>query len=288
MINEPRTQHEYGEREKAAARRVLVDLGQTLGSLFDDCIVVVGGWVPDLLLPEADEPHIGSIDVDLALDVKRLGDGRYAEVVKLLLDTRRYEKTDQPFKLCAKVDLDDENPHVVVDVDFLKAAGKVRKFKGPPLMPEFRPLDADGCEAAFRSPERVTLEGPMISGAQNRVQLRVASVADLLLMKAYALAGRDKPKDAYDICFCLDNAPDGIESLARMWRGRREDPLIVGALTHLRDKFGSPDAYGPRQVALFYDATALEEREQRSRRAYELVARFIESIGQAERGSRRS
>lgn len=48
-----------------AARRVLVDVGQVLAS-FVDCLVVVGGWTPDLLLPDADERHVGSIDVDLA------------------------------------------------------------------------------------------------------------------------------------------------------------------------------------------------------------------------------
>ena len=100
-------------------------------------------------------------------------------------------------------------------------------------------------------------------------------------MKAFALAGRDKPKDAYDICFCLDNAPDGIEALAHMWRERREDALVVGALAHLRDKFGTVDAYGPRQVAIFYDAATREDQERRSRRAYELVARFLELIAQA-------
>lgn len=121
MTAEPRTQHEYGAREIDAARRVLVDLGQVLGSWFSDSIVVVGGWVPDLLLPEADEPHIGSIDVDLALDANKLGDGRYAEIVRLLLDTGRYEKTDEPFRLRAKVDLSDGKPAIVVDVDFLGA-----------------------------------------------------------------------------------------------------------------------------------------------------------------------
>ncbi len=51
MVIEPRVQHEYGTREIEAARRVLVDLGQVLGSWFKDSIVVVGGWVPDLLIP---------------------------------------------------------------------------------------------------------------------------------------------------------------------------------------------------------------------------------------------
>lgn len=43
MTAEPRTQHDYGEREIEAAHRVLIDLGQVLGSYFKDSIVVVGG-----------------------------------------------------------------------------------------------------------------------------------------------------------------------------------------------------------------------------------------------------
>ena len=54
---------------------------------FRDAMVVVGGWVPDLLFPAADPRHVGSIDVDLALDAVKLGDGRYAELLKLSSST---------------------------------------------------------------------------------------------------------------------------------------------------------------------------------------------------------
>jgi tRNA nucleotidyltransferase/poly(A) polymerase len=77
MNLEPRQKEDYGSRQVEAAHRVLIDVGQVLAS-FDDCIVLIGGWIPDLLLPAAAEPHIGSIDVDLALDAAKLGDGRYA------------------------------------------------------------------------------------------------------------------------------------------------------------------------------------------------------------------
>ena len=70
---------------------------------FSDCLVVVGGWVPDLLLTDAEEPHIGSIDVDLALDVAKLNEGRYAELLKLLLDTKRYRKGAKDFQLMVEI-----------------------------------------------------------------------------------------------------------------------------------------------------------------------------------------
>jgi hypothetical protein len=69
MNPEPRHQGEYDSRQTEAARRVLVDIWQVLAA-FRDCLVVVGGWVPDLLLPGVEDSHLGSIDVDLALDAK--------------------------------------------------------------------------------------------------------------------------------------------------------------------------------------------------------------------------
>lgn len=67
MNPEPRQRNDYSPRQVEAAHRVLVDIGQVLAS-FRDCLVLIGGWVPELLLAQADEPHIGSIDVDLAIE----------------------------------------------------------------------------------------------------------------------------------------------------------------------------------------------------------------------------
>ena len=47
MNPEPRHEADYSQRQTMAARRVLIDVGQVLAS-FVDCLVVVGGWTPDL------------------------------------------------------------------------------------------------------------------------------------------------------------------------------------------------------------------------------------------------
>jgi hypothetical protein len=98
MTPEPRSEADYSPRQTKAAHRVLVDVGQVLAS-FADCRVVVGSWAPDLLLAKADEPHVGGIEVDLALEAAKLNDRRYAELVKLLLDTKRYRPGDKDFQL---------------------------------------------------------------------------------------------------------------------------------------------------------------------------------------------
>src|SRR5439155_19750883 len=115
MNPEPRNEADYSERQTVAARRVLVDVGQVLAS-FVDCLVVVGGWTPDLLLPDAEEPHVGSIDVDLALDAAKLKDGRYAQLIKLLLNTKHYRTGEKDFQRVVDVDLKDGEKPLQVEV----------------------------------------------------------------------------------------------------------------------------------------------------------------------------
>jgi hypothetical protein len=118
----------------------------------------------------------------------------------------------------------------------------------------------------------------MISGATNRIRVQVASLSDLIIMKAHALEGRDKPKDVYDLCYCLDAYPGGIAALADDWRSRRADPLVDTAVRILRDKFQTVDHYGPQQLALFHDAADEEERSMHARRAYELVQALLGQV----------
>lgn len=274
MNSEPRYKGDYTERQVEAARRVIVDVGQALGS-FRDAIVVVGGWVPDLLLPHPETEHVGSIDVDLVLDAAKLTDGRYADLLKLLLDTGRYGKGGKDFQLTTAVDLHDGEVPVTVDVEFLAPADVKLKKHRPKLVRNFRVLRFDACAAALRRPESVELEGAMISGATNTVHLQVASLPDFVVMKAHAVLGRDKPKDVYDICYCLDEYPNGIQLVATDWRARADEPLVRQAIEILREKFETVEHFGPQQLAIFHDSTDRAEREMHARRAFEIVQKLL-------------
>lgn len=274
MSPEPRQHGEYSSRQIEAARRVLVDVGQVLAQ-FEDCLVVIGGWVPDLLLTDVDEQHIGSIDVDLALDAAKLNDGRYADILKLLLDTNRYQRGTKDFQLVVAVDLEDGEAPVEVAVEFLAPREVPLREHRPKLLEGFRILQADACGVAFRAPAKVPLTGKTVRGAQNTVHLRVASLADFLVMKAHAIGGRDKPKDTYDLCYCLENFPDGIEKLAADWRIRLDEKDVGRAVEILREKFAGVDAFGPQQLVEFLDSVDPDARQMQARRAYELVQKLL-------------
>jgi hypothetical protein len=221
---------------------------------------------------------VGSIDVDLALDAARLNDGRYADILKSILATGRYRRGDREFQLGAEVDLGDGGATVHVDVDFIAPKEVRLKKHHPRLVEDFRIIKADGCAVAFASPVELPLSGLNLSGVKNTVRLRVVSLPDFLVMKAFAIELRDKPKDCYDLCYCLDQAPGGPEALAVSWRDRKKEVDVARAIAVLKEKFRDVDSYGPRQVVEFYSSGEAEEQAMQARRAYELVRAFLESL----------
>jgi hypothetical protein len=58
------TFRDYSADQVEAARSVMLELAHLLGEYRND-IVVVGGWVPQLILLSASLQHVGSIDVPL-------------------------------------------------------------------------------------------------------------------------------------------------------------------------------------------------------------------------------
>ena len=79
------TRSDYTPDFVVAARSVLVDLTHLFVEYRDD-IVVMGGWVPTLLLGPSAADHVGTLDLDLALDHRALQEPGYQTILKLLLD----------------------------------------------------------------------------------------------------------------------------------------------------------------------------------------------------------
>ena len=66
-----------------ASRAVLIEVMNVLG-LYRDHLILVGGWVPELLLPN--RGHLGSLDVDLAVDVRGISRQQYDTILQRLID----------------------------------------------------------------------------------------------------------------------------------------------------------------------------------------------------------
>lgn len=76
-------------------------------------------------------------------------------------------------------------------------------------------------------------------------------------MKGYAISGRYKQKDAYDIYYCIRNYPDGHEALARDCQPLMKFPTAVQGYRHIAAKFENVDSFGPTCVRRFVSATKI-------------------------------
>ena len=265
------TRKDYGADAVAAARSVLIELTHLLSEYQDD-LVIVGGWVPELLLPNADEHHIGSTDVDIAIDHGNIPETVYQTIQELLL-SRGYEPGDKPFVFVRHVG------NVSVEVDFLAGEyGGTGRNRRHQTVQEFKARKARGSDLAFELYREVEVTGTLPGGGRDTVKLRVASIVSFIVMKAAALAGRLKEKDAWDILFCLRNYPGGVEAIVEEIAPHVTHGLVQEAVDTLGDKFATVDSIGPKFVADFDGLEDAEARAFAMRDAFERVQYVVTKL----------
>lgn len=255
-MTEPQAARDYHERDVRATYSVLIEIGQVLGA-WRTKFVVVGGAVPWLLFGEARPRHIGTLDIDLDLDPNALAAGEYATLVEAL-ERKGYERGTpglKPFQLRRWVKVDDGDP-IGVLVDLLMPAGARGDRNKPKLIEGLRVQAVDGGGIALTQNVVKTLEGMMPDGRPNSVELLVATIPALLVMKGYALAGRDKKKDAYDIYYSARNYGGGPNALAVACSALLDDPVAKAGFAHIAGKFRHVGDFGPVTARQFLEESA--------------------------------
>ena len=169
---------------------------------------------------------------------------------------------------------------IEVRVDFLAGeyAGTGRKHRTQRVQ-DMHPRKARGVDLAFEMPEKVTIRGRLPDGGEDETEIQVASIITFIVMKAIAMKGRLKEKDAWDIYYCIMNYPGGIEALIQELRPLVEIRIVQEALSNLAEKFKSPEAVGPTHVVDFYEITDTTERDLIQRNAYERVTYLLKNLG---------
>ncbi|WP_421937613.1 nucleotidyl transferase AbiEii/AbiGii toxin family protein [Phenylobacterium sp.] len=281
-MTEPQIASGYDDRTTAAVKKVLVEMGQILGS-YQGKFAVVGGAVPWLLLDNPDMPHIGTFDIDLSLHAEALGDGEYALLIEALMGAGYEQRTDKRrFQLVRRVPATAEGPAIDVVIDFLmpRDADVVKNL--PPLVADFAVQKADGADLALKFYQLVAIDGPMPDGGTNKVEVAVASIPALLAMKGFAIHGRHKQKDAYDIYYCVRNYPGGAAALAEACKpllGVKGGPEGFG---RINEKFDAFEGYGPTCVRKFVEeGGALGDRsaDEWQQDAFGQVDAWLKALG---------
>jgi hypothetical protein len=268
---------DYARIAVEAARSVMVEAMHVLAA-YRESVVIVGGWVPELLV-EGGPPHVGSLDVDLALDPSAIGKAQYRSIERLLREHDYVqEQGGTPFIWHRQVTV--AGHRINVELDLLSGEyAETSAVVGHQRVHGADALTARGCDLVFDSPVELQLEGSLPDGGSHSIPVRVAAIAPFITMKCMALAGRFKEKDAWDIYYCLRYFPGGVDAVAGQFEPLLSNGLVREALANLAGKFASVDRVGPRHVALFEGAADRDQVDIVRRDAFETVQRLLQRLG---------
>ncbi len=270
------TKVDYPQDEVEACLSVMVELMTLLGA-FRDSIVLVGGWMPYFLFEEGRQEHTGSLDIDIALDFKKISDDTYGTILQIL-EERGYEQGKQPFIFHRNISTEDSRA-VTVKINLLAGeyAGTGTTHRTQKVQ-DARARKTRGCDLALQHSFPIILCKEMPDGAKNEVTIQVADVVPFLVMKGIALWDRYKEKDAYDIYFTTLHYPGGIEALVKVFAPFESNKLIHEGLGKIRAKFDDIDAPGPVWVANFLEIDDEEEKEMIKRDVFERVNALLDAL----------
>ena len=272
---------DYTDKDVTACKAVLLEIIHLFGEIKDE-IVVIGGWVPSFLFPASKEPHVGSLDIDIALNFERISNETYQTILEAFLKRGYTMDKEQPFRFFRKVNIEGAES-IDIEVDLMAGEyGGTGKGHRTQKIQDIHARKARGCDLAFDSTITVTLEGELPDGGKDKVSFKIAGIVPFLVMKGMAIFDRMKEKDAYDIFYCIEYSPGSVEKFSDEFIPYIENNLVIEGLGKIRAKFASIEYVGPKWVADFLEITDKEDREIVIRRAYERVNEFLDRLNIAE------
>ena len=219
MPEKPLFASEYRKEQAELVRQTCLYVATKLGDLLDE-LVVVGGLVPSLLIPENSGPrgedsHVGTMDLDLGLSLALLNADRYEELTARLRRAgfepdvnEAGNPTFQPWKI-------EPSGHLKMTVDFLMASsldqdegGKIRHIEK-----DFAAVLTQGLHLSFRDRRRFSLSGSTILGEKANRELWVCGPGAFVVLKALAFGTRGENKDAYDLYYVIRNYGSGVDDV---------------------------------------------------------------------------
>lgn len=258
-----------------ATRQVLLEVFKLLEN-FHESLILVGGWVPIMIIPEARDKHIGTHDVDLVINDKFLNETG-SETIEDILLTNGYQQGTELGRYFKTIKINGKP--IVVPVDFLASEQRHIPKNEFIDITGIHAITSPGIELSFEANEKISIEGNLPDGSYYSTVIKSAGIAAFIVMKAHAMDIRKKSKDAYDIWFCLANYPGNIEGITNAFKPHIEKNSVKTALTLLSEHFSSIDDKGPKGVVKEDGSTDPDYRMFLQQDSFQRVQALLNCIG---------
>jgi len=284
-----RLSDKYDERRVSESLSALLELQLSLKS-YKDSLVLVGGWAPYFLLKvygNKEFRHIGSIDIDLAVNPSLISHEEYATIIELIVDrgySQRKSKTGEPILFSYAKDMKSavNGKSYTIQVDFLTSELNETKHRHKKVQGDLPARITKGCDLAFEHNMVIEIVGALPDGAETHSCIKVIDLVGCIGMKGTVLGERYKEKDAYDIFTVIGHCLSSVEDVADLVRPHMDVPSMRTGLENIADKFRTQRAEGPTWTAMFLEPTSHRMRERVQAEVYITVHKFLKALNLSE------
>ena len=295
----PPTKAGYSVAHTVDCERVLVTLLRGLGP-WKNSVFLVGGLTPRYLVPAKPspvEPYAGTLDVDTVIELQILADTDGYHTLEENLRRMGFERAtnDSGQKVSWRWEKRTERDEPVI-LELLADAPEIAGGK-------VRPLPTDGSISALNIPhasivfdlhQTTEVQAELLDDAGIVTErVKHANLVSFTCLKAFAYDDRFERKDAHDLIYCIECAPDGLDRVAEMFSealAGDHRKVIQAALGILRDRFAGDEQVegyrkdGPVAVARFEvgednDPDQREDRLRRQRETSDIIEQLLARIG---------
>lgn len=276
---------DYSEGLTGASLSALLELAVTLRS-YQESMVLVGGWVPYFLTEEfgrGEFKHVGSIDIDIAVDSEKVDREAYAGIVELIERRGYINRTDREgrpilFSFHKSVPSPVDQKEYDISVDFLTPAvrnsGRHRHVRVQSDLPA---RIVPGCGIAFRYNITKKLKGVLPNNGEAIEDIRMLDIVGSLGMKGIVLGLAYREKDAYDIYSVISQCLDNPTDVAKEIKPHLSDTEIEQGIDAIRQRFRDINAEGPAWVANFLSLDP-EEQKRIKAEVFMIVKEFLDGV----------
>jgi hypothetical protein len=265
-----------------AAMSALLELAVALQA-YRGSIVLVGGWVPFFLLRDhgsGDIEHVGSMDIDLAVNVATIDGERYSTIVQLIGERGWAPWEGSRFTFMKGVASPLDGIIYDIRVDFLapEPTSPAGRHRHRAVQPDLLARRARGAALALSHRTEMALSGDLPGDGRVETSLLMADIVACVGMKGLALGSRYSEKDAYDLVSVVDGYRGGPLEVAAVVRPFVGEPMMAEALGTIREMFRDERAAGSEWTAAFVTDARDDAYRAMVMRAHMVMTMFVDAV----------
>lgn len=267
------------------SRSYILELWRALRR-YENGMVLVGGWAPYFILENFGDDsynydHIGSIDIDIAMDPDLISEMEYSSIESILKDLGYSKKVDRngdpiPF-IFEKESIENG---FIVEVDIL-TSNYISDGHRHGRVGGLLARKCHGADIAFKHFFEMRLEGNLPGGGMTIETVKVVDVVGSITMKGIALGERYKEKDAYDIYYLVKYFNGGPWQVAREVERSYPNPLVEESVYTIKKEFKERNSAASVWVSDFLDEIG-DQKDRRLTDVHMTINEFLESIDRIE------